>query len=191
MARLLRWAVNQSTHPLYRLHHVDDATLFRHTVDASGRCSRDALDRLPLWRSDPLLLHSVPLPPGTPRRPRNEDLSPQEDRAFGAVMGMAVGDAIGAPIEFLSYRPTGCPPSLGIDGAPLPGAEVFNKFSLRQGQWTDDTALGLCLLDSLISANGAPLSPADLLLRFCAWWWSGYNNAFGELHSQGRMYGAK
>lgn len=183
---VVRSAMARSTHPLYPWRHLHDSDLFAYTLDDQGRCASDALARLPLWQSDSLVLHSVPLPPGSARRPRLQysSFSPHEDRTLGAVMGMLVGDSLGAPFEFLTYLPDGLPASLGTDGVPLLHAKTDNRFRLRPGQWTDDSAMGLCLLDSLL-AKGAPLQPVDLLLRFCAWWWSGYNNAFGEtpLHS--------
>jgi hypothetical protein len=174
ISRKLRGAL---THPLYPLQFIEDAELFSHSLDSAGRCSKEALDRLPpsLWRSDALTLHQVPH-----RYAPDVPMCLAEDRAVGAVMGMAVGDSLGAQLEFLPYRARGSPASLGDDGNLLPGAVSADKFSLRPGQWTDDTAMGLCLLDSLLVSAGGPLRPTDLLLRFCAWWWSGYNNAFGE-----------
>lgn len=50
-------------------------------------------------------------------------------------------------------------------------------FALPPGAWTDDTALALCLADSLL-ANPA-LDPADLLARFHRWWEWGENSATG------------
>ena len=69
-----------------------------------------------------------------------------------------VGDALGAPLEFLDYRPGGLPAStLGI-GRFAEGAEVCNAFDLKPGQWTDDASMGLCLMDSLI-ASGLQVRP--------------------------------
>ena len=101
--------------------------------------------------------------------------SPAADRAIGAVLGMAVGDAVGAPIEFMPYA-VGAPPVTADGRTPLPGVTFKNAFSTKPGQWTDDASMGLCLADSLL-ARGR-LDPLDVALRFCAWWYGGYNNSF-------------
>ena len=82
------------------------------------------------------------------------DLRPfdaQRDRAIGALVGLAVGDALGTAIEF-SPRDTYSRVTDMIGGGP---------FRLKAGEWTDDTSMALCLADSLI-ANGGILEPTDL-----------------------------
>lgn len=79
------------------------------------------------------------------------------DRALGALIGLAVGDAVGTTLEFKqrdSY------PRLTdmVGGGP---------FSLKPGQWTDDTSMALALADSLLAEDG--FDPADLMRRFVAW----------------------
>lgn len=91
-------------------------------------------------------------------------------RAFGCFMGMVIGDAFGASLEF---KP--------IDYEPHPSTiqtEMTSsvKFGLKAGQYTDDASMGLCLADSLIMCE--KFDPHDLMLRFIAWWYCGYNNAF-------------
>jgi ADP-ribosyl-[dinitrogen reductase] hydrolase len=62
------------------------------------------------------------------------------DRALGCLIGSAVGDALGAPVEFM--RPgTFEPVSVYRAGGP---------FKLRAGEWTDDTAMALGLAEALI-----------------------------------------
>lgn len=65
------------------------------------------------------------------------DLSPREDRRIGAVLGLAVGDALGATYEF-------CTPDEVPDG-PL---EMVGGgwLDLRSGETTDDTALAKAVL---------------------------------------------
>ena len=60
---------------------------------------------------------------------------------------MAVGDAVGAPLEFMeagsgvaAFDPDTA--SYGGEQAPR------NMFDFKPGQWTDDTSMGLCLADS-------------------------------------------
>lgn len=92
-------------------------------------------------------------------------MSPQEQRAMGIMLGMACGDAVGAPYEFLNFKAEGYTPDV-----------TCNRFSLKPGQWTDDTSMGLCLADALIENKG--LDEQQLMWAFSDWWSHGYNNAF-------------
>ncbi len=95
----------------------------------------------------------VPLPEVMPVRSR----AAIEDRARGALLGLAVGDALGTTLEF-SRRDTKPLLTDMVGGGP---------FKLRAGQWTDDTAMALALADSL--AAHPRLDPHDLMRRFVAW----------------------
>jgi ADP-ribosyl-[dinitrogen reductase] hydrolase len=104
-------------------------------------------------------------------------------RAVGAMVGMAVGDATGAPLEFLPVGKKGSrfdPKSLKVIGE-------YNKFDLKPGQWTDDTAMGLCMADSLLIKSG--YDGADIRVRFWNWWNRGYNNAFRNDTSRSKSVG--
>jgi ADP-ribosyl-[dinitrogen reductase] hydrolase len=90
------------------------------------------------------------------------------DRALGALVGLAVGDALGTTIEF-KQRDTYHPVTGMVGGGP---------FRLKPGEWTDDTAMALCLADSLI-ASGGVLDPRDLASRFVRWWDKGENSVNG------------
>jgi ADP-ribosylglycohydrolase len=102
-------------------------------------------------------------------------LSVAEDRALGCMLGMAIGDSLGAPLEFMDYRPGGLPVITTGLGEFI--STPLNNFNVKPGQWTDDTSMGLCLADSLLATN-FKLDQLDLMLRFVAWWDYGYNNAF-------------
>jgi ADP-ribosylglycohydrolase len=99
------------------------------------------------------------------RDPIVSSFTPREELAMGIMLGMACGDALGAPFEFLPYKKEG-----------YTAEEKYNKFTLEEGQWTDDTAMGLCLADVLIE-NGS-LDDIQLMWAFSDWWKHGYNNAF-------------
>jgi ADP-ribosylglycohydrolase len=62
-----------------------------------------------------------------------------EDRAIGALLGLAIGDAIGTTLEFRA-RDTYEALTDMVGGGP---------FNLKVGEWTDDTAMALALSDSL------------------------------------------
>ena len=62
----------------------------------------------------------------------------QLDRACGAVLGAAAGDALGAGYEF------GCA-TVGPDGPQMIGGGLGN---FAPGEWTDDTTMAWAVLDA-------------------------------------------
>ena len=90
------------------------------------------------------------------------------DRAKGALLGLAVGDALGTTLEF-SRRDERPKHTEMTGGGP---------FGLEPGVWTDDTSMALCLADNLL-ANGG-LEPHDLMQRFGRWWREGENSPVGR-----------
>ncbi|CAN1535425.1 DraG ADP-ribosylglycohydrolase [Sphingomonadaceae bacterium] len=90
------------------------------------------------------------------------------DRARGALLGLAVGDALGTTLEFSRRDST---PFLSdmVGGGP---------FRLEAGQWTDDSAMALALADSLHEKNG--LDEADLMARFVDWHENGSYSCTGR-----------
>jgi ADP-ribosyl-[dinitrogen reductase] hydrolase len=79
------------------------------------------------------------------------------DRVAGSLLGLALGDALGAPFEF---RRAGDIPS------PVP---AFQRgwMGLPPGTTTDDTAMALNLALSLAERGG--FDPADVIERHLAW----------------------
>lgn len=84
------------------------------------------------------------------------------DRYRGTLCGLAVGDAVGATVEF---RPRGTFATV----TDLVGGGPFN---LLPGQWTDDTSMALCLAASLVERG--EFDPRDQIDRYVAWWQHGY-----------------
>lgn len=82
------------------------------------------------------------------------------DRQRGTLLGLAVGDSLGAAVEFKS---------------PGTFPEVTDYRSggphgLSRGEWTDDTSMALALADSIASV-GWDLN--DQARRYLAWWRKG------------------
>ena len=98
------------------------------------------------------------------------NLSNEEKKGIGSMLGMAIGDAMGARYEFKKVRYG----EIDLLNMGVPG---ISNFKMEPGQWTDDTSMGLCLADSLLMNKGE-LKPHDLMRRFLCWWYGGYNNAF-------------
>ena len=87
-------------------------------------------------------------------------------RVIGAMCGSAVGDALGAPFEFLaagSYRAQIPEPVLGSAGEMCGGG----SFNWRSGEFTDDTQMAIALGQSIIDRGG--FDADDVWARFTAW----------------------
>ena len=66
------------------------------------------------------------------------------DNFKGSLLGLAIGDALGAPLEFT--KPGTFQPINDFHGGGM--------FKLNAGEWTDDTSMALCLAESLARCNG-------------------------------------
>ena len=96
------------------------------------------------------------------------------DRYKGCMLGLATGDALGTTLEFMepgSFNP--------ID--EIVGGGAFN---LQPGQWTDDTAMSLCLAKSLTAKQA--FDPVDQLERYARWYTEGYMSSTGMCIGLGR-----
>ena len=90
-----------------------------------------------------------------------------KDRCRGALIGLAVGDALGAAVEFSD--PGSFPPVTGYrSGGP---------HGLKPGEWTDDTSMALALADSIASV-GWDLN--DQASRYVEWWQTGKYSVNGR-----------
>jgi ADP-ribosyl-[dinitrogen reductase] hydrolase len=89
------------------------------------------------------------------------------DRYRGCLLGLACGDAVGTRVEF-SPRGSFAPVTDMLGGGP---------FGLQPGQWTDDTAMALCLATSLLHRQG--FDARDQMNRYCNWRSAGYLSCTG------------
>jgi ADP-ribosyl-[dinitrogen reductase] hydrolase len=90
------------------------------------------------------------------------------ERFLGALLGLATGDAVAAATQ---YRRPGTFTPVGdlIGGGP---------FALPRGGWSDDTAMALCLADSLLAVDG--FDARDQVERYTRWQREGYLSATGQ-----------
>ena len=87
------------------------------------------------------------------------------DRALGAFLGLAVGDALGATVEFMTEREIAA--QYGVHRKMIGGGWL----KLAPGQVTDDTQMSLCLGRSLVRYGELVLK--DVCDEFAAWLVSG------------------
>ena len=96
------------------------------------------------------------------------------DRCKGALVGLAVGDALGATNEFKKRKDVTILTDI-IGGGP---------FNLKAGQWTDDTSMALCLAASLVE-RGFDLK--DQLEKYIQWRDKGYMSYKDECFDIGNI----
>jgi len=89
-------------------------------------------------------------------------------RFQGALVGLAVGEALAAPAVY--GRPGSFPPVRDLLGG--------GPHDLPRGAWGDDTALALCVARSLVGSGGC--DPDDQLDRYRRWQRDGEGSATGE-----------
>lgn len=79
-------------------------------------------------------------------------------RVLGGLWGSLVGDALGVPVEFQDRSVLKCD--------PVTGPRSFGTHHQPGGTWSDDGALILCTVDSLLAHE---FDPQDMGCRFVEW----------------------
>ncbi len=74
-----------------------------------------------------------------------------------AIIGLAVADALGVPVEFEDRSKLAADPVTDIRG--------YGTYNQPPGTWSDDSSLTFCLADSLIDGYNL----ADMAKKFVAW----------------------
>jgi ADP-ribosyl-[dinitrogen reductase] hydrolase len=90
------------------------------------------------------------------------------ERFLGTMFGLAVGDAVAAATQFRR------PGTFGPIGDMLGGG----PFELPRGAWSDDTAMALCLAESLLERDG--FDARDQVQRYSRWQQDGYLTSTGQ-----------
>jgi ADP-ribosylglycohydrolase len=89
------------------------------------------------------------------------------DRSRGALLGLAIGDALGMALEFAPR-----------DHKTLTGLEAGGPFDLPLGYWTDDTSMACCLAYSLIRQGG--FDPIHQMQSYNHWYRHGAYSSTGK-----------
>ncbi len=90
------------------------------------------------------------------------------------ILGFAVGDALGVPVEFCNRE--------RLKQCPVTGMQEYGTHHQPAGTWSDDTTMTLCTLESLTKG----VDYDDMMGRFCRWVDEGYMTPYGELFDIGR-----
>lgn len=97
-----------------------------------------------------------------------------DERILGGIFGVAVGDALGVPVEFMSRQE--------LRKKPVSEMTGYGSHNQPPGTWSDDTSLTLCLVESLCEAG---YDLADTGKRFVRWYREGYWTPFGDVFDIG------
>lgn len=84
----------------------------------------------------------------------------------GSLLGLAICDALGVPVEFKTV------------GEFEPVVDFRDSYRLPAGHWSDDTAMALCLANSLIEKKS--FDPVDQIEKYKKWLEAGYCSSTGE-----------
>ena len=97
----------------------------------------------------------------------------KEDKVMGGLLGLAVGDALGVPVEFT--------PRSQLKKKPVTDFRGDGTHGQPPGTWSDDSSLAFCLAESL--CRGFDLR--DMANRFCRWLDEGYWTPHGRVFDVG------
>ena len=91
-------------------------------------------------------------------------------KVLSTILGGAVGDALGVPVEFKKR-----------DTFRITTMTGYGTYNQPKGTWSDDTSLTMCLIDNLIDKQ----DEYDLMQKFANYWSDGYWTPYGEMFDIG------
>ena len=80
------------------------------------------------------------------------------EKIKAVVLGHAVGDALGVPVEFTSREELAKDPVVGMRG--------FGTYPVPAGAWSDDTSMSIAALDAMCEKHW---SYEDVMKNFAVW----------------------
>ena len=99
----------------------------------------------------------------------------EENTVRAGIIGHAVGDALGVPVEFTSRSQ--------LARRPIRDMEGFGTYNMPAGTWSDDTSMEIALLQSLIDKGRFDYK--DIMDNFCKWRKDGEFTATGKFFDIG------
>jgi ADP-ribosyl-[dinitrogen reductase] hydrolase len=94
-------------------------------------------------------------------------------KAKGLLLGIAIGDALGVPVEFVNRK--------YLRANPVTGMRAFGTHHQPAGTWSDDSSLSFCLVENLIEMSDYQ----TLAYKFVAWYTQGLWTARGNVFDIG------
>ena len=97
------------------------------------------------------------------------------EKIKAVMIGHAVGDALGVPVEFVSREE--------VDANPVEDMEGFGTYPYPAGTWSDDTSMSVAALDSLAKGE---IDWNEIMCNFGKWLQDGDYTPSGEVFDAGR-----
>ena len=91
----------------------------------------------------------------------------------GLLFGIAIGDALGVPVEFMSRK--------HLQVNPVIGMRKFGTHHQPAGTWSDDSAMSFLLVEQLIEGYDIE----ELAKKFCQWYQYNYWTPHGHIFDMG------
>lgn len=95
------------------------------------------------------------------------------DKIRAAFFGLAIGDALGVPVEFKSREE--------LSRFPVVAMQEFGTWQQPRGTWSDDSSLAFCLAESLTKGYNVN----DIAQNFINWYSHGYWGAHHKVFDVG------
>lgn len=97
----------------------------------------------------------------------------RKDKLLGGVLGLAIGDALGVPVEFVQREV--------LKSSPVESMEGYGSHNQPVGTWSDDTSMVLATLDSMCRG----FSTDGMMEAFSRWYNMAEYTPFGEVFDIG------
>ena len=91
----------------------------------------------------------------------------------GLIFGIAIGDALGVPVEFMSRK--------HLQANPVVDMREFGTHHQPAGTWSDDSTMSFLLVEQLIEGYDIE----ELGKKFCQWYQYNYWTPHGEIFDMG------
>lgn len=95
------------------------------------------------------------------------------DSIKSILYGLAIGDSLGVPVEFVSRQ--------DLIKNPIKNLKGFGSHNQPSGTWSDDSSMSFCLAESL--CDGYDIN--DIANKFVKWYYTGYWSARGDVFDIG------
>lgn len=96
------------------------------------------------------------------------------DKIKSVMIGHAIGDALGVPVEFNTRD--------SLKERPVTKMTGFGTYNVPAGTWSDDTSMSLCALESLKDGD---TKYDDIMENFCKWYYNDQFTATGVMFDVG------
>ena len=96
--------------------------------------------------------------------------------SFNGILGLAIGDAMGVPLEFISRE--------SLMENPVTEMKGYGSHDMPKGTWSDDTSMTLATLDSI--KNTGKIDYTDIANNFLKWFKDAKYTASNQTFDVGR-----